>query len=69
MIVIAHDVVFPESPVLAPSCPPDPGDNDSVLTDMTTLDLSDDEMSTDGDSMAETKDEEQQREPMRSEAW
>ncbi|XP_030286007.1 protein kinase D4 isoform X1 [Sparus aurata] len=57
-----------ESPVVAPSCPPDPGDNDSVLTIMTTLDLSDDEMSTDGDSMAETKDEEQQREPMRSEA-
>lgn len=53
-----------ESPVVAPSCPPDPGDNDSVLTIMTTLDLSDDEMSTDGDSMAETKDEEQQREPM-----
>uniref|UniRef100_A0A671VI12 protein kinase C n=1 Tax=Sparus aurata TaxID=8175 RepID=A0A671VI12_SPAAU len=43
------------------------GEHRSLEVCVCILDLSDDEMSTDGDSMAETKDEEQQREPMRSE--
>ena len=49
--------------------PPEAEDDDSDLLSMTTttLELSDDEMSTDGDSVMETKDAEQLREPMRSE--
>ncbi|XP_042369785.1 serine/threonine-protein kinase D3-like, partial [Plectropomus leopardus] len=46
------------------SSPADPEDNDSERTSMTTLETSDDEMSTDGDWTAETKDGEPQREPM-----
>ncbi|KAM9335548.1 protein kinase D4 [Symphorus nematophorus] len=48
------------------SVPGEPEDDDSDLTSVTTttLELSDDEMSTDGDSMMETKDVEQLREPM-----
>lgn len=48
------------------SCPPDPEDAESELTSTTTLEISDDEMSTDGDSVTETKEAEQPREPMRS---
>ncbi|XP_018532645.1 protein kinase D4 [Lates calcarifer] len=43
---------------------PDSEDNESELTSVTTLDISDDEMSTDGDSPAETKEVEQLRETM-----
>ncbi|XP_037615294.1 protein kinase D4 isoform X1 [Sebastes umbrosus] len=54
-----------ESPAVGHSCRPDPGDNDSVLTSTTTLETSDDdEMSTDGDSMTETKEDELPREQM-----
>lgn len=67
LILFAYDVTFPESPASGHSCPPDLEDNESELTSVTTLDISDDEMSTDGDSMTETKEVEQPREPMRSE--
>ncbi|XP_034757026.1 protein kinase D4 [Etheostoma cragini] len=49
-----------ESSAVSHSCPPDPEDDDSELTSTTTLETSDDEMSTDGD----TKEDEQLREPM-----
>ncbi|XP_022619796.1 serine/threonine-protein kinase D3-like [Seriola dumerili] len=45
-----------ESTAAGHSCPPDPDDNESELTSITTLDLSDDEMSTDGDSPAEFRE-------------
>lgn len=51
---------------MAPSCPPEPEDNDSELTSTTELEISDDETSIDGDMMTEAEDDEQQREPMRS---
>lgn len=66
-IFSAHDVIFPESTSAGHSYPPDPEDNESELTTSTTLDISDDEMATDGDSLVETKEEEPAREPMRSE--
>ncbi|XP_008304685.1 serine/threonine-protein kinase D3-like [Stegastes partitus] len=44
------------------TCPPDQDDTESVAT--TILDISDDEMSTDGDSLAETEEAEQLQEPM-----
>ncbi|XP_054456852.1 protein kinase D4 isoform X2 [Anoplopoma fimbria] len=53
-----------ESTAAGHSCPPEPDDGDSELTSTTTLELSDDEMSTDGDWTAETKEDEQLREPM-----
>ncbi|XP_019120204.2 protein kinase D4 [Larimichthys crocea] len=55
-----------ESTAVAHSGPLDPEDDDSELTIMRTLEVSDDEMSTDGDAMMETKtkDAEQPREPM-----
>ncbi|KAK9524894.1 hypothetical protein VZT92_017258 [Zoarces viviparus] len=54
-----------ESTAAGHSCPPDPEDNDSELASTTTtLDASDDEMSTDGDWTPETKEDEQPREPM-----
>ncbi|KAK2862969.1 hypothetical protein Q5P01_002502 [Channa striata] len=53
-----------ESTAVGHSCPPDPEDNESDVTSMTTLDISDDEMSVDGHSQAETKEEELPREPM-----
>lgn len=61
-------VSFPESTAVAHSGPLDPEDDDSELPIMRTLEVSDDEMSTDGDAMMETKtkDAEQPREPMRS---
>ncbi|XP_041842584.1 protein kinase D4 isoform X2 [Melanotaenia boesemani] len=45
------------------SCPPESDDNESVLTYLTP-DVSDDEMSADGDSPAETSEVEEPREPM-----
>lgn len=62
-------VAFTECTAAGPGRPADPEDNDSELTSTTTLEVSDDEMSTDGDRAPETKDEEEeeQREPMRSE--
>ncbi|XP_038147267.1 protein kinase D4 [Cyprinodon tularosa] len=45
------------------SCPPDPEDAESELTSP-TLDTSEDEMSSDGDSLPEIVEEEQLREPM-----
>ncbi|XP_029974770.1 protein kinase D4 [Salarias fasciatus] len=51
-----------ESPVPGFSFPPDSEDTESVLTGYT--DMSDDDMSTDGDSLAETGEAEPQREPM-----
>ncbi|XP_077961704.1 protein kinase D4 [Gasterosteus aculeatus] len=55
-----------ECTAAGPGRPADPEDNDSELTSTTTLEVSDDEMSTDGDRAPETKDEEEeeQREPM-----
>ncbi|XP_067379494.1 protein kinase D4 isoform X1 [Channa argus] len=53
-----------ESTAAGNSCAPDPEDNDSDLTNMTTLDMSDDEMSTEGHSVAETKEEVLLREQM-----
>ncbi|KAF1380747.1 hypothetical protein PFLUV_G00167180 [Perca fluviatilis] len=53
-----------ESPAVGHSCPPDPEDDDSELTSTTTLETSDDEMSTDGDTTTDTKGEVQPREPM-----
>lgn len=65
-ISFPHDVTFPASSAVGHSCPADPEDDDSELTSTTTL--SDDDMSTDGDSvMTETKEDELPREPMRSE--
>lgn len=64
----AHDVTFPESLAVGHGSPADPEDNDSDCTSTTTLEISDDEMSTDGDWTAETKEEAPQREPMRSES-
>ncbi|XP_070710894.1 protein kinase D4 [Pempheris klunzingeri] len=46
------------------SCPADPEDSESELTSTTTPETSDDEASTDGDSMADAKQVEQQREAM-----
>ena len=67
--MFTYDVTLPESPAVANIIPPEAEDDDSDLLSMTTttLELSDDEMSTDGDSVMETKDAEQLREPMRSE--
>lgn len=62
-----YDVTFPESTAVAHSCPPESEDDDSESTSTTTQELSDDEMSADGESIADAKDVEQQREPMRSE--
>lgn len=62
-----HDVTFPEATAVGNSCPPEPPDDDSESVSTTTQELSDDEMCTDGDSIADTKDVEQPREPMRSE--
>ncbi|XP_069578360.1 protein kinase D4 [Brachyistius frenatus] len=45
------------------TCPPDPGDYESEVPG-TTLDVSDDEMITDGDSLADTAEDEQLQEPM-----
>ncbi|XP_051284862.1 serine/threonine-protein kinase D3 isoform X1 [Dicentrarchus labrax] len=53
-----------EFTVVVNSCRPEPEDDDSELTSTTTLDISDDEMSTDGDTITETKNAEQPREPM-----
>ncbi|TDG99630.1 hypothetical protein EPR50_G00196060 [Perca flavescens] len=53
-----------ESTAVGHSCPPDPEDDDSELTSTTTLETSDDEMSTDGDTTTDTKGEVQPREPM-----
>ncbi|XP_040887311.1 protein kinase D4 [Toxotes jaculatrix] len=53
-----------ESTAAGHSFPPDPDDDESQLSSMTTLDTSDTEMSTDSDSQAEIKEVEQQREPM-----
>ncbi|XP_041635399.1 serine/threonine-protein kinase D1-like [Cheilinus undulatus] len=44
--------------------PEDSEDTDSMLSSTTTLNISDDEMCTDGDSTAEAKEDEQLREPM-----
>lgn len=52
-----------ESSAAIYSCPSDREDNESVLTCTSTLEISDDEMSTDGESAAE-KEDEQPREPM-----
>lgn len=65
----AHDVIFPEATAAGHTCPPEPEDNESELTSTTTLDISDDEMSTDGESLVETKEEQPPREPMRSEGY
>lgn len=62
---LVADVTFPETPTADSSCPPDPEDNESVLTN--TTDLCDDDMLTEDDSLAETGEVEQLREPMRSE--
>lgn len=64
--MFAHDVTFPESTAAGNSCPPEPLDDDSESISTTTQEISDDEMCTDGDSMADAKDVEQPREPMRS---
>ncbi|XP_031707376.1 protein kinase D4 [Anarrhichthys ocellatus] len=54
-----------ESTAAGHSCPPDPEDNDSELASTTTTpEMSDDEMSTDGEWTTETKEDEQPREPM-----
>lgn len=66
-MLFAYDVTFPESTAGRHSYLPDPEEDESELSSMTTLDLSDDEMSTDGDSVTEAKEVEQAREPMRSE--
>ena len=52
---------FPESPAAGHSGPPDPEDDEVI----TTPRVSDDDMSSDGDSPADTKEVEQGREPMR----
>lgn len=52
---------------MAPSCDPELADDESVLTSVTDLDLSDDEMSVDGDSFTDGGDPEQLYETMRSE--
>lgn len=67
LMLFAYDVTFPESSAVAHSCPPEPEDNDSELTSTTALETSDDEMSADGDAITDAKDDEQPREPMRSE--
>ncbi|XP_044040941.1 protein kinase D4 isoform X1 [Siniperca chuatsi] len=59
-----RDVNGEDSTAVGHSFPPDPEDDESELTSTTTLELSDDEMSTDGDSMIEIKEDEQLREPM-----
>ncbi|XP_023136187.1 serine/threonine-protein kinase D3 isoform X2 [Amphiprion ocellaris] len=51
-----------ESSAAGSACPPDQEDTESV--DTMILDISDDEMSSDGDSLAETEEAEQLREPM-----
>ncbi|KAG7235273.1 hypothetical protein INR49_002845, partial [Caranx melampygus] len=53
-----------ESPAAVHTCPLAPDDAESELTSVTTLDLSDDDMSTDGDSPAEIKEVEPLREPI-----
>ncbi|XP_049922966.1 protein kinase D4 [Epinephelus moara] len=53
-----------ETSAVGHGSPADPEDNDSDCTSATTLEISDDEMSTDGDWTAETKEEAPQREPM-----
>ncbi|XP_028984067.1 protein kinase D4 isoform X1 [Betta splendens] len=53
-----------ESPSARHSCPPDDQDNDSELTSTSTLDTSDDEMTTDEELLVQSKDEEPVREPM-----
>lgn len=53
--------------MVAPSCVTEPADDESVLTSMTDLDLSEDEMSVDGDSTTDDRDSECPREMMRSE--
>lgn len=64
--MFVYDVTFPESSAVALSRPPDPEDDDSEITSTTTLEVSDDEMAADGDSVTEAKDAEPPREPMRS---
>lgn len=61
----AHDVIFPGFTAAGHTCPPEPEDTESELTSTTTLDISDDEMSTDRDSLVETKEEQPPREAMR----
>lgn len=53
--------------MVAPSCVTEPADDESVLTSVTDLDLSEDEMSVDGDSTTDGRDSERPREMMRSE--
>lgn len=54
-------VTFPESSVVPPGCVSEPADDESVLTSVTDLDLSEDEMSVDGDSATDGRDSETMR--------
>uniref|UniRef100_A0A3Q3M7G3 non-specific serine/threonine protein kinase n=1 Tax=Mastacembelus armatus TaxID=205130 RepID=A0A3Q3M7G3_9TELE len=57
-----YDFIFPGSTEVGHSCPPDPEEDESELTSTTTLDISDDDMLTDGDSLP--NEDTQPREPM-----
>lgn len=61
------NVTFPESTAVVPSCPSEAEDDESELNSVTELQISDDEMSADGDVAAADKDAEERQERIRSE--